>query len=68
MAAPKTVTGLMLVGAAAAAFAWRRRGAGPRERVDLYFSDGSIVSFGSGSPEGERLFPLARRALVAARG
>jgi hypothetical protein len=68
MAAPKAVTALLLVGAGAAAFVWRRRGAGPGERVDLYFSDGSMVSFGPGSPEGDRLLPLARRALAAARG
>jgi hypothetical protein len=68
MPGPKAVTGLLLAGAAVAAFVWRRRGAGPRERVDLYFSDGSMVSFGPGSPEGDRLLPLAGRALAAARG
>jgi hypothetical protein len=68
MPAPRAVTGLLLVGAAAAAFVWRRRGAGPSERVDLYFSDGSMVSFGPDSPEGDRLLPLAGRALAAARG
>jgi hypothetical protein len=68
MPAPRALTGLLLVGAAAAAVAWRRRGAGVRERVDLYFSDGSMVSFPPGSPEGDRLLPLARRALAAARG
>jgi hypothetical protein len=68
MGAPKAVTGLLLLGAAAAAFAWQRRGAGPRERVDLYFSDGSMISFAPGSPQGDRLLPLARRALAAARG
>jgi hypothetical protein len=68
MPAPRALTGVLLVGAAAAAFMWRRRGAGPRERVDLYFSDGSMVSFEPGSPEGDRLLPLAGRALAAARG
>jgi hypothetical protein len=68
MPAPRAVTGVLLVGAAAAAFVWRRRGAGPRERVDLYFSDGAMVSFEPGSPEGDRLLPLAGRALAAARG
>ena len=68
MPAPRAVTGLLLVGAAAAAFVWRRRAAGPRERVDLYFSDGSMVSFEPGSPAGDRLLPLAGRALAAARG
>jgi hypothetical protein len=68
MPAPRAVTGLLLAGTAAAAFVWRRRGARLRERVDLYFSDGSMVSFAPGSPEGDRLLPLARRALAAARG
>jgi hypothetical protein len=68
MPAPRAFTGLLLAGAAAAAFVWRRRGAGPRERVDLYFSDGSMVSFAPDSPEGDRLLPLARWALAAARG
>jgi hypothetical protein len=36
--------------------------------VDLYFSDGSMVSFEPGTPEGDRLVPLARRVLAAARG
>ena len=39
-----------------------------RERVDLYFSDGSSVSFEPGSPTGDRLLLLARKALAAARG
>ena len=40
----------------------------PRERVELYYADGSLVSFASGSPQGEKLLPIARRALAAARG
>jgi hypothetical protein len=59
----------LLVGAAAlGGYLWRRRRAEPREHVDVYFSDGSMVSFAPGSPDGERLLPLARRALAAARG
>jgi hypothetical protein len=61
------VTGLLLTAAALAALVWRRRGGAP-EHVDLYFSDGSMVSFAPGSPQGDRLLPLARRALAAARG
>ena len=38
------------------------------ERVDLYFADGSMVSFAPGSPEGDRLLFIARRVLAAARG
>jgi acetyl esterase/lipase len=54
--------------AAAAAALWLRRGGSPREHVDLYFADGSMVSFVPGSSEGDRLLPIARRVLAAARG
>jgi hypothetical protein len=37
----------------------RRRGA-QRERVDLYFADGSMVSLSNGTPGAERLLPIAR--------
>jgi hypothetical protein len=37
------------------------------ERIDVYFDDGSFVTFAAGSREGDRLLPLARRVLVAAR-
>jgi hypothetical protein len=52
-----------LVGAAAL---WRRR-SGSRDRVDVYFADGSMVSFTQGSEEAARLFPIARRMLGQAR-
>jgi hypothetical protein len=49
---------------ALAAIAWARRtGARRRERVDLYYADGSMVSLGDGSPDAERLLSLARDAL-----
>jgi hypothetical protein len=47
---------------AAAAFA-RRRGATRRERVDLYYDDGSMVSLDGRTAESERLLALASRAL-----
>jgi hypothetical protein len=65
--APKALAGVAFVGAAVALFLRVRRDQ-PRERVDLYFSDGSSVSFDPGSPTGDRLLPLARQALAAARG
>jgi hypothetical protein len=68
MGAPRALGILALAGAAAAALAWRRRNSGPREHVDVYFADGSMISFEPGSTEGEQLLPLARRALAAARG
>ena len=58
----------VLTGAAAGAALWLRRGGGPQERVELYYADGSMVSLASGSPQGEKLLPIARRALAAARG
>lgn len=58
----------VLAGAAAGAALWLRRGGAPRERVELYYADGSMVSLASGSPQGEKLLPIARRALAAARG
>jgi hypothetical protein len=44
----------------------RRRGV-RRERVDLYYDDGSMVSLQNGSPDAERLLPLAREILRKAR-
>jgi hypothetical protein len=65
----KTVAVLgVLAGAAGGAALWLRRGGAPREHVDLYFADGSMVSFAPGSPEGDRLLPIARRVIAAARG
>ena len=46
----------------------RRASPSRRERVDLYFEDGSMHSLSEGVPEASRLLPLARDALHAARG
>ena len=57
-----------LVGFALAVASFVRRGAGRRrERVDLYYDDGSMVSLPDGSPDSERLLALGRDALRAAR-
>ena len=45
---------------------YRRSNGRRRERVDVYFDDGSMVSFVEGSPEAEKLLPVARDALGAA--
>jgi hypothetical protein len=59
---------LALVGAWAAGVALLRRTAGARrERVDLYFEDGSMQSLAEGAGEASRLLPLARTALAASR-
>ena len=49
-----------------AAALWRRR-SGSKDHVDVYFADGSMVSFTEGSDEAARLFPVARRILSQAR-
>ena len=38
-----------------------------RERVDLYFEDGSMVSLANGSPDSAHLLGLARDAIRSAR-
>ena len=55
------------VGSAAGAILLRRR-ARSRDRVELYFDDGSLVTVGKGEPDAERLLSPARELLVAARG
>jgi hypothetical protein len=61
---------LVVTGVAAGALgavAFLRRGASRRkERVDLYYADGSMVSLADGSPDAERLLALGRDALRAA--
>ena len=53
---------LALLGAAlGAVVVYRRRFAKRRERVDLYYEDGSLLSLEDGSPGAERLLPLAPR-------
>ncbi len=54
-------------GSLAGMILWRRRFSQRRERVDLYYDDGSMVSLTEGSPDAERLLPLAREVLRAAR-
>jgi hypothetical protein len=46
---------------------FRRSFAKSRERVDIYFDDGSMVSFVDGSPEADKLLPVAVDVLAAAR-
>jgi hypothetical protein len=64
----KLVALLALLGAWAAGIALLRRASGSRrDRVDLYFEDGSMQSLSDGTPEAARLLPLAHEALRAAR-
>lgn len=59
---------LVLAGAVATGIAvgaafesWRSHG---RERLDVYFDDGSFVTYVDGSSEAERLLPVARQLLA----
>ena len=56
------VAGGMLAGAA-----FIRRRSVHRERVDLHYEHGSMICLSDGSPDAERLLPLAREILRSAR-
>jgi hypothetical protein len=63
------LTGFLLAaGSAAGTVLYRRRAARRRERAELYFADGSMLSLTEGSPEAARLLAHAREVLAAARG
>jgi hypothetical protein len=60
----------VLTGAAASAAGAvlvRRRISRGRERVELFFEDGTPVTLAQGTPEGERLLAYARELLATAR-
>ena len=61
--------GLVALGAVAvgAAVVLRRRAGNGRERVDLYYDDGSMATFEDGTPEALELLGHAREALAVAR-
>jgi hypothetical protein len=54
-------------GLLAGTLAYRKLFADRGEAIDVYFDDGSFVTFAAGSSEAERLLPLARKVLAAAR-
>jgi hypothetical protein len=58
---------LGLLGGMVAGAALIRRQSANRERADLYFADGSMLSLTDGSPGAERLIPLARRIIGETR-
>ena len=59
---------LILVGVAfAGLLVYRRRFAGRRERVDLYYEDGSVVSVEQGEDGAVTMLPLASDVIRAAR-
>lgn len=64
----RLLTGTVLaLGSLAGTIVFRRRFAKRRERVDVYFEDGSMVSLADGSPDAATVLPLARRILETAR-
>ena len=64
----RLVTGVLLAaGSVAGSLLVRRRAARRREHVDLYGGDGSMLSLSNGSPEAERLLPLAHEILRKSR-
>jgi hypothetical protein len=64
----RVLTGFLLaVGSLAGTVFYRRRATRRRERVDVYYEDGSMVSLAEGSPEAATVLPIARRILDTAR-
>ena len=61
-----TVVGAAL-GSAAGVVLLRRRTARRRERIELYFEDGSLVALTQGSDDADPLLVHARELLAAAR-
>ncbi len=53
--------------AVGAVFVLRRRAAGSRERIDLYYEDGSMATLEAGDPDADALLSHARDALATAR-
>jgi hypothetical protein len=55
------------IGSAVGAVLLRRRAARSRDRLELYFEDGSLVTLAQGTPEAEPLLLRARELLAATR-
>ena len=58
---------LGVVAGMVAGAAFLRRRVVPADRIDLYYEDGSMLSLDDGSPDAQRLLPLAREILHGAR-
>jgi hypothetical protein len=54
-----------VIGVIAAGTAYERRLANRRDQLDVYFDDGSFVTYAEGSTEADMLLPLARQVLAA---
>ncbi len=66
---PRRLVGLLgfATGLTAGTVLYRRTVQARRERVELYFADGSMVSLPERSDGAEKLLPLARSVIAAAR-
>jgi hypothetical protein len=62
-----TLVGLV-AGGIAAGVAYERWHAKQNDRLDVYFDDGSFVTYVQGSSEADQLLPLARQVLAAVHG
>jgi hypothetical protein len=62
----RLLAGMALAGSIAGAVLLRRR-ARRKERVDVYFEDGSMISLSDGSADASTILPLARRILETTR-
>jgi hypothetical protein len=68
MAKGRVAAAVVAVGSVAGAAAlWLRRAGKSKERVEVYYADGSMVTFAPDSEEAARLFPVGRRILSQAR-
>ena len=56
----------LATGGLAGIFVLRDRLRSRRARLDVYFDDGSFVTFVEGSQQADRLVPLAREVVAAA--
>jgi hypothetical protein len=63
----KTLGALIAAASVAGVVLWRRSGR-RKERADLYFADGSMVTFEQGSLAAGQLVPLAREIVATGRG
>ena len=67
----RTRRALAVAGAAVAsavgAVALRRRSGRSRDRLELYFEDGSLLTIAQGAPEADQLLLHARELLAAAQ-
>jgi hypothetical protein len=62
------LTGFVVAAASAtAAVVFRRRATRSRDRVELYFADGTMVALADGSPGAEPLLSHARELLAVSR-